>query len=362
LPPVTGFVMTQTKDSPLAEVLIRSPKPDQPENATILAAWTYGLGRTAVLTTDAGARWASAWNDWEDYDKFHSQLVRWIMRPTGDTGKFTIATDYRDGEVEVVVNALSTDDSFLDFLEMNGTALDSQLRPIPLQMRQTAPGRYVGSFAAEQAGSYLVNVVPSGEAPLTTGVTVPYSEEYRVREANLSLIESLAKVKPEGGESGVVAPALDSRISEELVEVDTFRPGLALAESIRDAWPWFVLAACCLFLGDVMIRRIAFDPRWIGNLASRLRGDSDTGEAAVTRLDALRKSKTQVSDDLEKRRASVRFEQAASAEEQEIGFSEASKSPPGFTAPKEQDAPPAASSYTERLLEAKRRAARKDGK
>ncbi|MEM6470588.1 MAG: VWA domain-containing protein [Planctomycetota bacterium] len=365
LPPITGFVMTQTKDSPLAEVLIRSPKPDQPENATILAAWTYGLGRTAVLTTDAGARWASAWNDWQDYDKFHSQLVRWIMRPTGDTGKFSIATNYRDGEVEVVVNALATDDSFLDFLEMGGTALDSQLQPIPLQMRQTAPGRYVGSFAADQAGSYLVNVVPgAGGTPLTTGVTVPYSEEYRVREANLSLIESLARVEPEGGDAGVVTPALESRVSEELVSADPFRPGLSLARSIQDAWPWFVLAACCLFLGDVMVRRIAFDLRWVGALAARLRGDSSADEQTVTRLDALRKSKSQVGDDLEKRRASVRFESSSSPSDadDEVVFEKSSDGSAGFT-PKAKGAPEEkASSYTERLLEAKRRAARKDGK
>ncbi|MEO1619099.1 MAG: VWA domain-containing protein, partial [Planctomycetota bacterium] len=315
LPPISGFVMTQTKDSPLAEVLIRSPKPDQPENATILAAWTYGLGRTAVLTTDAGARWASSWNDWEDYDKFHSQLVRWIMRPTGDTGKFSIATNYRDGKVEVVVNALATDDSFLDFLEMNGTALNSQLQPIPLQMRQTAPGRYVGSFDADQAGSYLVNVMPgAGGAPLTTGVTVPYSEEYRVREANLSLIESLAEVQPSGGEAGVVMPALNSRVSEELVDINSFRPGLSLARSIQDAWPWFVLAACCLFLGDVMVRRIALDFRWMAKAVARLRGAETSNEEAVTRLDALRKSKSQVSEDFEKRRASVRFESSSATE------------------------------------------------
>ena len=83
LPNITGFVLTQTKDSPLSQVLIRSPKtpdPYSPENATILAVWTYGLGRTAVLTTDAGARWAADWTEWAGYEKFHSQLVRWLMR------------------------------------------------------------------------------------------------------------------------------------------------------------------------------------------------------------------------------------------------------------------------------------------
>ncbi|KAA5542243.1 VWA domain-containing protein [Roseiconus nitratireducens] len=360
LPPVSGFVMTQTKDSPLAQVLIQSPKPEQPENATILAAWTYGLGRTAALTTDAGARWAGAWNDWADYDKFYSQLVRWLMRPTGDTGKFTIATQVEDGQVQVVVNALAEDDSFLDFLEMNATALDAELNPIPLEMRQTAPGRYVGSFPANSAGSYFVNVVPTaGATPLTTGVTVPYSDEYRVRETNLSLIESLAKTQPRGGAAGEVTPPLEQRPGAESVDSDPFRGGLALARSIRDAWPWFVLGGCCLFLGDVMIRRIALDFSWIGRLIRRLRGEKVDQSAAVTRLDALRKSKAQLGDDLEKRRASVRFEPTrVDGSDEPVDLADPGQPRKGSLpeSPKDEPAP---TSYTERLLEAKRRA-RKD--
>jgi uncharacterized membrane protein/Mg-chelatase subunit ChlD len=360
LPPISGFVMTQTKDSPLAQVLIQSPKPEQPENATILAAWTYGLGRTAVLTTDAGARWASSWNDWEDYDKFYSQLVRWLMRPTGDTGKYSIATSVQDSQVQVVVNALSEDDSFKDFLEMNATALDANLKPIPLTMRQTAPGRYVGSFPATTAGSYFVNVVPGpGAAPLTTGVTVPYSDEYRVRDTNLALIESLAATEPRGGEAGAVTAPLEGQGDEESASANAFRGGLAPARSIRDVWPWFVLGDCCLFLGDVMIRRIAFDFGWIGKTIQRMRGENDSAAEVVTRLDALRKNKSQVDDDLEKRRASVRFEPTrVESSEDQVELSDIGKAKSMSIEKKPIDDPPQ-TSYTERLLEAKRRA-RKD--
>lgn len=367
LPPITGFVMTQAKDSPLAQILIQSPKPDQPENATILAAWTYGLGRTAVLTTDAGARWASAWNDWGDYDKFYSQLVRWLMRPTGDTGNFSIATSVQDGRVQVVVNALANDDSFLDFLEMNATALDAALKPIPLTMRQTAPGRYIGSFPATTSGSYFVNVVPgAGATPLTTGVTVPYSDEYRVRETNLALIESLAAAQPRGGEVGQVTAPLESggRATTDGENPDSgnaFRGGLAPARSIRDAWPWFVLGACCLFLGDVMIRRIAFDFSWVGRTIKRLRGENDSAADVVTRLDALRKNKSQIDEDLEKRRASVRFEPTrVESSADQVDLSEIGQAKP-ITPEKPAAETPPQTSYTERLLEAKRRARKDQG-
>jgi uncharacterized membrane protein/Mg-chelatase subunit ChlD len=360
LPSLNGFVLTQAKDSPLAQVLIQSPKPDSPENATILAVWTYGLGRTAVLTTDAGARWTADWTEWSGYDKFYSQLVRWLMRPTGDTGKFTIATQVRDGQVHVVVNALSKDDSFLNFLDMNATALDPSLKPVALRMRQKAPGRYEGTFPADEAGSYFVNVVPGpGAAPLTTGVTVPYSEEFRVRETNQALIEMLASTEPRGGEVGIVTPPLDLQPSEELIDTDAFRGGLALARSIRDAWPWFVLLGCCLFLCDVFVRRVAINFNWVGAALKKVRGDQGDKESTVTaRLDALKKSKESLDDSLQRRRASVRFEPTTiDVGDESVDLSakpaatDAAK--PSTSAEEDQ---PEGPSYTERLLEAKRKA------
>jgi uncharacterized membrane protein/Mg-chelatase subunit ChlD len=362
LPNISGFVLTQTKDSPLAQVLVRSPKtpdPYSPENATILAVWTYGLGRTAVLTTDAGARWAADWTEWPGYEKFHSQLVRWLMRPTGDTGKFSIATQVHDGEVQVIVNALNKDDTFLNFLDMNATALDPDLKPIPLRMRQTAPGRYVGTFPGDVAGSYFVNVIPGpGAAPLTTGVTVPYSEEFRVRETNQALIEALAMVEPRGGQPGVVTPPLGIQPSEDLINSNAFRGGLALAKSIRDAWPWFVLTGCGLFLADVFVRRVAVNTHWITAALKKMGGADNEKDATVTaRLDALRKNKEALDDSLQRRRASVRFEPTAidaGAEPVDLGDAPTpARRPADKSDEKEQDTGP---SYTERLLEAKRRA------
>ena len=358
LPTLNGFVLTQTKDSPLAQVLIQSPKPDSPENATILAVWPYGLGRTAVVTTDAGARWTPSWAEWEGYDKFYAQLVRWLMRPTGDTGKFTIATQAREGQIQVVVSALDKEDSFLNFLDMNASALDPNLRPIALRMRQTAPGRYVGSFPADEAGSYFVNVIPGpGAAPLTTGVTVPYSSEYRIRKTNTSLLEALAAIEPRGGEPGEITVPLEDRVSEELVSTNAFRRGLALARSIRAAWPWFVLTACGLFLADVFVRRVAINFDFIGRTLDRIRGTADDHEATVaTRLDELKKSKESLGDSLDRRRASVRFEptsveigevrEESITQDSQVGKKRESKDEKTETGP----------SYTERLLEAKRKA------
>ena len=165
-------------------------------NRTILAGWTYGLGKTVALTTDAGKRWATDWTDWADYDKLFSQIVRWSMRPAGDQGKFTVTTDLEDGKVRVTITALDKDDEFLNFLNMGGSVVGPDMKPIDLKIRQTAPGRYVGEFDSPESGSYFMMLSPgAGMAPILSGVNVPYSAEYLDRETNEGLLKSLAGVE-----------------------------------------------------------------------------------------------------------------------------------------------------------------------
>ena len=103
---------------------------EQRRTTPILATWTYGLGKAVAFTTDAGNRWAANWTTWDNYDKLFSQMVRWSMRPVGDTGNFTVATDVEDGKVRVVVTALDKNDEFLNFLDIEGAAVGPDLKPI----------------------------------------------------------------------------------------------------------------------------------------------------------------------------------------------------------------------------------------
>lgn len=160
---------------------------------------------------------------------------------------------------------------------------------------------------------------------------------------------------------GQITPPLELQPSEELIDSDAFRGGLALARSIRDAWPWFVLAGCCLFLGDVFVRRVAINFDWIGAAFKKIRGDTEEKDSTVTaRLDALKKHKETVGDSLERRRASVRFEPTAVDPKEQVDLSDrpttVTARPTSSEKPSEAEEGP---SYTERLLEAKRRAKKK---
>jgi uncharacterized membrane protein len=369
LPILRGFVLTQRKDSPLVEVPLLSPKPGEPDTASLLATWTYGLGRTAVFTTDAGKRWATDWVGSPYYDQFFSQLVRWTMKPSGDEGKYAIATNVREGRVQIVVNALDANDQFLNFLDMSATAIGPDLKPIAVPLRQQAPGRYIGEFAPNQSGSFMVSVNPgAGKPTMTTGVTVPFSDEYRVRQANLRLLQQLADQTPAGGESGQVLPALESDTFEEALGIDPYRPGIPPAKSLQDVWPIAVLLGASLFFADVFVRRVSVDlgvP--LRRLASRLRrrGANDIDRQRQQSLDRLRSSKSIVSDELDRQRANVSME----APEPSLDAPKASEAF-GQDVSKPQSPPqatPAASgmsaeeekSYTSRLLEAKRQAKKK---
>jgi uncharacterized membrane protein/Mg-chelatase subunit ChlD len=274
LPPITGFVQTTVKKNPLVEVALVSPEPAGEDNATILATWTYGLGKAVAFTTDAGARWTKQWaNGWESYDKFFSQMVRWSMRPAGDQGKFTIATDVEQGQVKVFVTALDKDDDFLNFLDLGGAVIGPDMKPHDVQLEQTAPGRYVGSFPADDAGSYFVMLSPgAGQTPLLTGVNVPYSPEFRDRETNEALLANLARLEPKDGPPGVVIEDATGRgDAKELAKINTFRHDLPKATSRQDVWHYALLIAGLTFFFDVFFRRVQVSLAWVPPLAGRLR-------------------------------------------------------------------------------------------
>ena len=368
LPGLKGFVMTTAKEQ-LAEVALYSPEPKHRENATILASGHYGMGRSVAFTTDVGKLWANRWVEWENFDKFFSQMIRWSMRPMTEEGKFTIASDIRDGKVRVVVTALNKDDEFLNFLNMTGTIVGPDLEGFELDIDQVAPGRYVGQFDADKAGSYFVTISPGpNKSLILAGVNVPYSSEFSDRESNMALLKSLARLTPKEGRPGKV---IEGRMDKEKVDVllgtNTFRAGLMKAISRQDVWPVFLLIAACVFFGDVFVRRVTVHFYWIGPAIGWVVDRvfrREREEVEDDRMERLRSRKAAIAGEIDERRASARFEPQVDAEApaRELGevLEEATgEAPPRAPTPTtdqtsletEED-----QSYTSRLLEAKKKA------
>src|SRR5262249_29596486 len=136
-----------------------------------------------------------------------------------------------------------------------------------VQFRQEAPGRYVAEFPADKAGAYLmaINTGQTNAAPLLTGITVPYSAEFREREPNQALLTTLASTRPAGGQPGKIIQGelVKGAVDRLVASVDTFRRTLAKAISSEDFWPVFLLIAAIIFLIDVFIRRVTVHFYWM---------------------------------------------------------------------------------------------------
>lgn len=362
LPAVTGFVLTTPKTNPLVEIPLRATRPNVGENA-ILASWQYGLGRSVAWTTDAGQRWAHDWTTWSGYDKLFVQMIRWAMRPTDGSGQFNLVAEGEDGRVRVVVNALDKDESFLNLLTITGTAIGPDLEPIALEFRQSAPGRYVGDFAADRPGSYFLSVQPgAGHAPLRTGIAIASSAEFNATATNLPLLEQLASLQPNSGPPGRVLSLPESSTPTAAPQANVFRDDLPKPRSRQPIWPLVVFVASCLFFVDVLNRRILISFAWmpplLQSVMNKLRRQTPAAEPEVA-LSRLKARKSEVQRTLASQAASARFETpsdtaatlAESGETPEPASALAGRS---TTLSAEEEVQP--DDYTTRLLKAKRRA------
>ena len=366
LPPLTGYVRTSVKANKLVEVEILSPQPAGDENV-ILASWPYGVGKTVAFTTDVGARWAKNWPGWENYAKLFTQVVRWSMRPVGDQGKFTVSREVVDGKVRLFVDAFDNEDEFLNFLEIGGVLIRPDLTSTPVRLRQTAPGRYSAEFAGEDPGNYLISLQTGAEtAPLRIGVNIPYSAEFRRRETDLTLLESLASMSPDDAPPGLFIRDVSGQSDPtELLRFDSFRHDLPKARSTREAWHFPLLAAGCLFFADVFLRRVTVHLDWLPPLSSRVwrrvRGQEEP-PPRTEMMERLRGRKAAVDEALEQRRAATRFEPIPDAPVDVLKTlddplsSYPTAAPPSSPAENLVVGPKDEETYTERLLKAKKKA------
>ncbi|GAB6164283.1 VWA domain-containing protein [Thermostilla marina] len=357
---ISGYVMTRLKANPLVEAPLVASQPGNRENATILATWQYGLGRSAAFTTDIGTRWLDPNREWTEYDKFFGQLVTWAMRPTNDTGNYTVNTTIEGRTLHVTVDALDAENRYINFAEMVASVVAPDLEASTLVLKQTAPGRYEGEVPLGGAGDYLLTILPDTEAaPLIAGVTLPYSEEFRYRPANEPLLKHLAGMTPKGGSPGVLQ-RVDASFSilddAATPPVDHYRRDLPKARSRQPAWHWLLLAAAWLLLADVFIRRVQLDPvaavqRLVRLVRARFGGEEPAAEVVL--LERLRSRKERVRRELQER-AGERFEPGElPVEPADRPSPTAAPKPRPETEP--EQAPSDEDTYTRRLLETKRR-------
>jgi uncharacterized membrane protein/Mg-chelatase subunit ChlD len=368
-PPLDGVVITSPKE--LASMLLLRPGGEQdPTQDPLLAAWTYGIGKSIAFTSDAGRRWGKAWTSWGGFQRFWGQCIRWVSRARNQDG-FRV-TRFVEGEKgSVTIDAIAPGGEFLDGLRFEGTVISPDLESQPITPRQVAPGRYAAEFPVNKKGTYAVVMSyekDGRKASYVTGVSVPYSPEYRRLSTNLDLLRQLAEAG--GGRFHDPAP--------EPSEAGFFSRDFPWQRSVQDTWRVLLTLAVVLFYADVFVRRVVVDYRKaartaVARVAALLRGKPAAREPADERLATLLQRKAELRE-----RTAGRFEAPRAPEPVAPGPASAAwaararekalpaapgPEPTAQTAPPAEEAKPAAvpaaSSYTARLLEAKRRALRR---
>ena len=259
-PFLLGYVVTRPKAT--CEFILATEAGDP-----LLCWWRYGLGTTVAFTSDAKSRWGAEWLTWPGYSKFWAQVVRQSMRKNDVKGVIVEVKQERR-RATVTLDAIDPSGKFLNQAETELTLIDPQLGQRKLEMKQTAPGRYVAEFDTPASGAYHMNLAQktAGGTLLhqqTRGLIVGYPDELRLHPTNEELLKSLAAAT-----RGRFNPSPEELFTEAASAAAS--PGLGTTNAIAPRtvprstplWPYLVTAAILLFVLDVALRRIDFSLWW----------------------------------------------------------------------------------------------------
>jgi hypothetical protein len=351
-PKLLGYVATTPKAR--AETPLWTDKGDP-----LLAHWQYGLGRAVAFTSDAKARWARIWLDWEKYRQFWSQIGQWSMRRL-ENADFTTEVAVDKGEGLINVEALDEQGNFRNFLNLQAIVASPKGQRQTVRLEQTGPGHYEARFPTKEVGAYLLNLMDFKDGQVrgsqVIGTSVNYSPEFNTAEPNFNLLRRIA----ETGGGKILDPMIPAVNPFSHDRQKTFQP--------RDLWESLLKFAIILFTLDVGVRRIQIGrDEWLRAMqvlrrwlffwqgVPRAPEAQESLEALLARRQQVRSSQTAPS--VEPRPDLFRPERQADVPlpGEEPATTPAAQSAPAAAEASKPSAEPA-SSTASRLLEAKRRA------
>ena len=276
LPPLYGYNGTSPKQTARLELIT-------PRGDPLLASWQYGLGRAAAWTSDLEGRWAKDWLTWDDFSRFSTQLIGWLL-PAPSVEGLDAQVSMEKDQLRIDLYAIDDFGYPLDFLQSEATIIDPGMETFKVDLEQVGPGAYQSFHPANQPGVYLVRIGANQNdqslGQLTLGLAVPYSPEYTASGINFPILTELAKTT--GG-------------SELTEPVAAFIHNLPSLSNAKEIWGPLLLIAILLFPFDVAVRRLRVNRQdlqniilWVRNQKFISRASSMTPESPLllTLLDA----------------------------------------------------------------------------
>lgn len=249
-PPLLGYALTTAR--PGADVWLRAGAGDP-----LLASWRVGLGRAAVFTSDARARWAQEWLKWERFGAFWAGILRHVQPPGRGAVENLRAVEVAAGWKF----AWEPESEALNGMEPVGLlarAPDGSVQR--LELEEVWPGRWEVEMETRDVGMWTVEAVlrlPDGGEQHRWAAEVHRREPGAVvRPADRRLLAEWARA---GG--GVVDPGGWADLPQPGVGV-IGRVGFPLE-------PWLWALALALFVIDLWWRRrpVRITAGWAGGSA-----------------------------------------------------------------------------------------------
>jgi Ca-activated chloride channel homolog len=246
-PTLKGYVRFQAR--PTSDTILEADRGDP-----LLVRWQYGLGRSAVFTSDAKNRWAEKWVTWAGFDKLWANIFRDLLphAPQSET-----VADYDRAANELVVDyhlSKNVDEpkDIPDIFAMGPNGFQAALK-----VSKVAAGHYRGRVSIGQnQGLFRVRPVADSRAFPEVGFYRQEDEmmEYGNNEPLLRQISS----------------ATGGRFNPSPAQV--FDSGGRSIASVMQLWPMLLALAILLNLVELVLRK------WKGLLeALRLRPATAAG-------------------------------------------------------------------------------------
>jgi Ca-activated chloride channel family protein len=152
-PALRGYVRFQPR--PTADIILNADPTDP-----LFVRWQYGLGRSAVFTSDAKNRWAVNWVEWPGFDKFWANVFRDLLPHVAHT---ETSAEFDRASNELVVDYrlspnVEEPSAAPDIFAFGPNSFQS-----PLKVTKVASGHYRGRIAIGQ-NQGLFRVRPAADS------------------------------------------------------------------------------------------------------------------------------------------------------------------------------------------------------
>ncbi len=293
MPPLDGYVLTTPKGR--STTVLEGPETREPD--PILATWRYGIGKTAVFTSDLSSNWAKNWMTWPQYHAFSTQLVKDISRLSTPSQVHMQAFAAGNRGVITAQDVRTQGDMLTIDTQIRGP--DGQTRTITLE--QIASHRYEARFDLWSEGRYQIIGQTRGEKDLApnaptqrmhAGFAVPYSQEYlRFGASPLTLRQIVTKT---GGRL----------LTHKTTSEDIFTQDRQAKKTSKPAFDWLLILLCCILPLDIAVRRIHIDLQYLREIFGTNRTITPSEKTFDTLLRKKKDVQSQLASSMSKRRES----------------------------------------------------------